>query len=104
MSVADDSATAGDSRLVLRNRLPADHPQRLALEVAIRKALAGFGGGWDVVIEGQSPLTLVVAVVGPDGSAWTMSCCDPLRRDPESIAETVRAACARRRVSRTARA
>ncbi len=83
--------------MTLQNRLPPKHPQRLALETAIRSALAGLKGSWDVVLEAPEGLSLVIAVVGPEGSAWTMSCCNPAYRDPESIAETVRAACSRRR-------
>ncbi len=84
-------------QVTLQNRLPPKHPQRLALETAIRSALAGLKGTWDVVLEVPEGLSLVIAVVGPGGSAWTMSCCNPAYRDPESIAETVRAACSRRR-------
>jgi hypothetical protein len=91
---------AGPSEMTLRNRLPADHPQRLALQAAVAKALSGLNGPWDVVIEAQGLLTLVIGVVAPDGSSWTMSCCNPRDRDPESIAETVRAACTRRSVRR----
>lgn len=92
-----DAPRAHDSRVTLLNRLPPDHPQRPALENAIRDALAGLAGSWDVVVEAPGGPALVIAVVAPDGSAWTMSCCNPEHRDPESIAETVRAACARRR-------
>jgi hypothetical protein len=84
-------------QVTLQNRLSPQHPQRLALETAIRNALAGLTGKWDVVLEVPQGLSLVIAVVGPDGSSWTMSCCTPAYRDPESIAETVRAACSRRR-------
>jgi hypothetical protein len=84
-------------QVTLQNRLSPRHPQRLALETAIRNALAGLTGKWDVVLEVPQGLSLVIAVVGPDGSSWTMSCCTPAYRDPESIAETVRAACSRRR-------
>jgi hypothetical protein len=84
-------------QVILDNRLPPSYPQRLALETAIRRSLAGLPGNWKVVVEAQSALTLVVGVVAPDGSAWTMSCCNPEHRHPESIAETVRAACSRRR-------
>lgn len=99
-SVGDDRADAPrgrDSRVTLHDRLPPDHPQRPALENAIRDALAGLAGSWDVVVEAPSGPALVIAVVAPDGSAWTMSCCKPEHRDPESIADTVRAACNRRR-------
>ena len=88
---------APEAALTLHNRLPPKHPQRLALEAAIRRALAGLKGSWDVVLEAPEGLSLVIAVVGPEGFAWTMSCCNPAYRDPESIAETVRAACSRRR-------
>ena len=84
-------------QVILQNRLSPQHPQRLALETAIRNALAGLTGNWDVVLEAPQGLSLVIAVVAPDGSSWTMSCCNPAYRDPESIAETVRAACSRRR-------
>ena len=83
--------------VTLANRLPPKYPQRLALETAIRNALRGLAGRWDVVVEVPAGLSLVIAVVAPDGSSWTMSCCNPEHRDPESIAETVRAACSRRR-------
>lgn len=83
-------------QVTLDNRLPAKYPQRLVLESAVRSALAGLSGSWDVVVEAPSALTLVVAVVAPNGSAWTLSCCNPGHRHPESIAETVRAACSRR--------
>ncbi len=83
--------------MTLQNRLPPKHPQRLALEAAIRSALAGLKGSWDVVLEAPEGISLVIAVVGPEGSAWTMSCCNPAYLDPEFIAETVRAACRRRR-------
>ena len=84
-------------QVTLANRLPPKYPQRLALEAAIRNALRGLAGRWDVVVEVPAGLSLVIAVVAPDGSSWTMSCCNPEHRDPESIAETVRAACSRRR-------
>jgi hypothetical protein len=84
-------------QVTLQNRLPPKHPQRLALETAIRNALAGLTGKWDVVLEVPEGLWLVIAVVAPDGSSWTMSCCNPTYRDPESIAETVKGACSRRR-------
>lgn len=84
-------------QVTLDNRLPPKYPQRLALESAIRSALAGLAGPWDVVVEAPGALALVVAVVAPDGSAWTMSCCNPEHRHPDSIADAVRAACSRRR-------
>jgi hypothetical protein len=84
-------------QVALENRLPPTFPQRVALEIAIRNALAGLCGRWSIAIEEESALTLVVSVVAPDGAAWAMSCCNPGRRRPESIAETVRAACSRRR-------
>jgi hypothetical protein len=91
------SSQHGVGQVTLQNRLPPKHPQRIALETEIRNALAGLTGNWDVVLEVPEGLWLVVAVVAPDGSSWTMSCCNPAHRDPESIAETVRAACSRRR-------
>ncbi len=87
----------GAGQVILHNRLPPRHPQRLELENAIQSALAGLTGSWDVVLEVPGGPSLVVAVVTPDGSAWTMSCCNPRDRDPASIAETVKAACSRRR-------
>ncbi len=87
----------GAGQVILHNRLPPKHPQRLELEAAIQGALASLTGSWDVVLEVPGGLSLVVAVVAPDGSAWTMSCCNPRHRDPASIAETVKAACSRRR-------
>jgi hypothetical protein len=81
----------------VQNRLSPKHPQRLALETAVRGALAGLKGTWDVVLEVPEGLSLVIAVVAPDGSAWAMSYCSPVHGDPESIAQTVRAACDRRR-------
>ncbi len=97
---AGKAATAGpDPEVTVHNRLPPKHPQRLALESAIRKALAGLTGKWDVVLKVPEGLWLVISVLAPDGSAWTMSCCNPMYRDPESIADTVRAACSRRRWS-----
>ena len=84
-----------EAQVTLQNRLPLKHPERLALEHAIRSALAGLKGSWDVVLEVPEGLSLVVAVVAPDGSAWTTSCYNATQRDSESIAETVRAACSR---------
>ncbi len=84
-------------QLILNNRLPPNHPRRLDLENAIRSALTGLAGRWDVVLEGPRGQALVVAVVAPDGSAWSMSCCNVAYRAPASIAETVSAACRRRR-------
>jgi hypothetical protein len=84
-------------RVTLQNRLSPKQPQRLALETAVRGALEGLEGNWDVVLEAPDGLPLVVAVIAPDGSSWTMSCCSPAQRDPESIAASVRAACNRRR-------
>lgn len=81
----------------VQNRLSPKHPQRLALETAVRGALAGRRGAWNLVLEAPEGLALVVAVVAPDGSAWTMRYCGPGLEDPESIAETVRTACDRRR-------
>ena len=83
--------------VTVQNRLPPKHPQRHALETAIRGALEGLKGRWDVVLEKPGGLSLMIAVVAPDGAAWTMSCCNPAHRDPASIAEIVRAACSRRR-------
>ncbi len=83
--------------LILHDRLPPNHPQRLGLESALRSALAGLAGRWEVVLELQSGPSLLISVVAPDGSAWTMSCCNREHRDPASIAETVYAACSRRR-------
>jgi len=88
---------AQSSGVAIHNRLPATYPRRIAFERAIASALAGFKGNWNVVIELPGEQSLVVAVVAPDGSSWTMSCCDPQHRDPEAIAETVRGACSRRR-------
>lgn len=85
------------TEVIVSNRLPPAQPRRLELERAVRSALAGLGGRWDVVLEVPGGNALVVAVVSPDGSAWSMSCCHPERRDPESIGEIVRAACRRRR-------
>lgn len=95
---ADPAAlSAVSAEVTIDNRLPPRHPQRIALERALRSALVGLTGAWAVVVERPSELSLVIAVVAPDGSAWTMSCCDPDHRDPEAIAEIVRAACNRRR-------
>lgn len=88
------AATGG---VTIHNRLPPKHPRRLAFEGAIRSALTGLTGDWVVVVDLPGELSLDIAVVAPDGSAWSMSCCNPERRDPEAIAETVRAACNRRR-------
>jgi len=97
MTASKTSSLRETGQVALQNRLSPQHPQRLALEAAIRNALAGLTGKWDVVLEVPRGLSLVVAVVAPDGSSWTMSCCNPAYRDPESIAETVKAACSRRR-------
>lgn len=97
MTARKMSSPRETGQVTLQNRLSPHHPQRLALEAAIRNALAGLTGQWDVVLEVPQGLSLVIAVVAPDGSSWTMSCCNPAYRDPESIAETVRAACRRRR-------
>jgi hypothetical protein len=83
--------------LTVQNRLSPKHPQRLALETAVRGVLTGLKGTWDVVLEVPEGLSLVITVVAPDGSAWAMRYCGPAQADPESIAETVRAACNRRR-------
>jgi len=97
MTASKTSSLRETGQVALQNRLSPQHPQRLALETAIRNALAGLTGKWDVVLEVPQGLSLVIAVVAPDGSSWTMSCCNPAYRDPESIAETVKAACSRRR-------
>jgi hypothetical protein len=97
MSARRVSSPAEVGLVTLQNRLPAKHPQRLALETSVRGALAGLEGSWDVVLEGPDGVTLVVAVIAPDGSSWTLSCCNPAHRDPEWIAASVRAACNRRR-------
>ena len=97
MTASKTSSLRETGQVALQNRLSPQHPQRLALETAIRNALAGLTGKWDVVLEVPQCLSLVIAVVAPDGSSWTMSCCNPAYRDPESIAETVKAACSRRR-------
>lgn len=89
--------TSKHTGVTIHNRLPSKLPRRIAFERAIESALEGFRGNWDVVIELPGEQSLVVAVVAPDGSTWSMSCCDPEHRDPESIADTVRAACSRRR-------
>jgi len=97
MTASKTSSLCETGQVALQNRLSTQHPQRLALETAIRNALAGLTGKWDVVLEAPQGLSLVIAVVAPDGSSWTMSCCNPAYRDPESVAETVKAACSRRR-------
>jgi hypothetical protein len=97
MTARKTSSLRETGQVTLQNRLSPQHPQRLALETAIRNALVGLTGKWDVVLEVPQGLSLVIAVVAPDGSSWTMSCCKPAYRDPESIADTVRAACSRRR-------
>jgi len=86
-----------DAEVTVRCRLPTEFPERPTLENAIRSALGALGGRWDAVVEVQGGVVLAVALVAPDGSAWTVSCCDPEHRRPESIADTVRAACSRRR-------
>jgi DNA-binding NarL/FixJ family response regulator len=96
-AIAGESSSRHEAQVTLQNRLPPKHPQRHALEAAIRGALGGLSGSWDVVLEKPGGLSLVIAVVAPDGAAWTMSCCNAAHRDPESIAEIVRAACSRRR-------
>jgi hypothetical protein len=83
--------------VAVQNRLSPTHPQRFALETGVRGALAGLRGTWDVVLEVPEGLSLVITVVAPDGSAWAMRYCGPGHEDPESIAETVRVACNRRR-------
>jgi hypothetical protein len=93
----DAGPAAASSGVAIHNRLPPMFPRRIAFESAIASALVGFKGNWDVAIELPGEQSLVVAVIAPDGSSWTMSCCDPRHRDPETIAETVRAACSRRR-------
>jgi len=91
---------ADTGRLSFDNRLPPAHPQRLALEFAIRSALAGLPGRWDVIVTAPSVLTLVVAVVAPDASAWTwmMDCGKPEYLVPKAIADTVRTVCTRHRL------
>lgn len=93
----EETSPRRDTHVTVQNRLPPKHPQRLALETAIRGALEGLAGRWDVVLEKPGGLSLVIAVVAPDGATWTMSCCNPAHRDPESIADIVRSACSRRR-------
>lgn len=83
-------------QVTLQNRLSPKHPQRLVLQSAIRDALADLAGTWDVALEAPEGLSLVITVVAHDGSAWAMSWCNPAHGGPESIAETVRAACSRR--------
>jgi hypothetical protein len=97
MTARKTSSSRQTGQVTLQNRLSPQHPQRLALETSIRNALAGLTGNWDVVLEVPQGPSLVIAVIAPDGSSWTMSCCNPAYRDPESIAQTVRAACSRRR-------
>jgi hypothetical protein len=88
---------ADTGRLSFDNRLPPTYPQRLALERAIRSALAGLPGRWDVIVEAPRALPLVVAVVAPDTSAWTcmMNCGKPEDLLPKAIADSVRAVCRR---------
>jgi CheY-like chemotaxis protein len=96
-ATSEETPSRDEAHVTVRNRLPPRHPQRLALETAIRDALGGLKGSWEVVLEKPGGLSLVIAVVAPDGAAWTMSCCNAAHRDPASIAEIVRAACSRRR-------
>jgi hypothetical protein len=93
LSKTRHAARATPSGLAVHNRLPPTYPQRLAFGRAIAEALVGLEGDWDVTIAFPGERSLVVTVVAPDGSSWTMSCCDPQRWDPESVAETVRGAC-----------
>lgn len=95
MKESASPATEGRSASVtIANFLPPNHPHR-ALDGAIRAALAGLPGPWDVAIRLYEGPTLSIAIVAPDASRWTMSCSDlePL----EVILERVRAACSRRR-------
>lgn len=97
-ALADRSRQAGTGHVSFDNRLPPTYPPRLALERAIRSALAGLPGRWDVIVKAPSAFTLVVAVVAPDASAWTcMMICKPEDLLPKAIADTVRAVCTRHR-------
>jgi hypothetical protein len=93
---------ATESRVTVQNRLPLQHPQRSALEAAITRSLSGLEGPWDVILETPGNATLVISVIAPDGALWSTSCGYRLR-DPESLAEIVRAACGRRRSPESAR-
>jgi hypothetical protein len=73
-----------------------DSSGKTGLEAAIQAAIAVLPGRWDVTISMIAD-TWTVAVMGPDGSRWAMSCVDPgsvLNR--EAIADQVGAACRRR--------
>lgn len=86
----DDEEAPG---VVVDNRVPAAHPQREAIDAALRDALAGLQGRWDVSIDFWEGRTWTIAVVGPDGSQWTMACASPARDIVELIGERVRTAC-----------
>lgn len=81
----------------IENRLPASHPRRDALDRAIREALAGLPGPWDVSIDLDDGSFWTIAVVAPDGSRWTMACTGPDHLIFELTAERVRTACGLRR-------
>lgn len=83
--------------MALHNRLPPTYARRDDFERAITSALAGFRGTWEVALEPPGEHALVVAIVAPDGSSWSMTCCNPQQWDPQAVAETVRGACSKDR-------
>jgi hypothetical protein len=81
------------SGLVVDNRLPAAHPQRKVIDTALRDALEGLPGRWDVSVDLSEGRTWTITVVAPDGSQWSMACASPAQEIVELIGERVRAAC-----------
>ncbi len=84
-----------DAARILHNRLPAGHRYRLGLEGALRAAIGGLSGPWEVSVYPVGRAWFYIDVVSPDASRWSVAIPVPEGPQAEEIAEIVRAGCAR---------
>ncbi len=89
--------TADSEFVSIDNRLPVNHPRKHVLERAIREALAGLPGPWDVSIDLIAGVSWSITIVAPDACRWSIACANPEHDVQEFIADRVRTACSRRR-------
>jgi hypothetical protein len=89
-----------DGGITVHNRLHAGHRYQAVMDEVLRVALEGFAGPWDVSIHPVGRQWFRIDVVAPDGATWSLSV--PVHEGPgaDDLADTVRAACLRRRVKR----
>jgi hypothetical protein len=88
---------ATEGGISIHNRLPPGHRCQATVAEAVRVALRGLPGPWDVSIEPIDRVWFRVAVVAPNGATWSASIRADEDWSPADLADTVRAACVRHR-------